>query len=180
MKTHSTPDRLRRCIVAGFASAVIVLAASSTPLRAEAAKAAGDLNRNDAMLARCIKLLNYGEMVSIAKPSKVDAIAALGLMGDERAVGPLVEHLLNEENNNIRLQITRALGWIGSKEAVPALETALQDKYPYVRKQAAAALKDITGKDYEYDKTGLPDIDAMRKAIETAAAAARSASEKKN
>ena len=65
----------------------------------------------------------------------------------------------------VRMQIVKALGWIGSTNAVPGLESALKDKYPFVRQQAATALKDITGKDYEYDKTGLPDLKRMQEAM---------------
>lgn len=115
------------------------------------------VNSNDVLLAKCTKLLNYGEQQHFHKPSKLDAVSALGLLGDERAVPVLIDHLENEENNNLRLQIVKTLGWIGSTNAMPALEKALQDKYPFVRQQAATVLKEITGKDYEYDKTGVPD-----------------------
>lgn len=52
-------------------------------------------------------------------------------------------------------------------QSVPALERALRDKHPHVRKCAALALKDITGKDYDYDKTGLPDPQRIREQIES-------------
>ena len=51
-------------------------------------------------------------------------MAALGLLGDERAVPVLAEHLANEKDPNLRFQITKALGWIKSPKAVPALEKA--------------------------------------------------------
>jgi hypothetical protein len=120
---------------------------------------------SDALLAKCAKILKYGDQLSQTKPDKVDAVHALGLLGDERAVPILVEHLENEANDNLRLQIVRALGWIGSSNSVPALEVALKDKYPWVRQRAATALKQITGKEYEYDKTGLPDVYRFRKAL---------------
>ncbi len=68
----------------------------------------------------------------------------------------LVEHLENESNDHLRLQIVRALGWLGNAAAVSALEKTLSDRYPFVRQQSAAALRKITGKDYEFDKTGMP------------------------
>ncbi len=117
---------------------------------------------------RCSKLLKYGRIHGASEPTKVDAVHALGLLGDERAVPLLIEHLENEENDNLRLQIVRALGWIGSESAVPALEKALADKYPYVRQQAAIALKKITGKDNEFDRTGLPDSSKLRELLEKA------------
>jgi len=120
---------------------------------------------NDILFAKCTKLLNYGEQFHNYKPTKSDAISALGLLGDERAVPILVEHLRNEENNVLRMEIVKALGWIGNTNAVPALESTLQDKYPLLRMQAATALKAITGKDYEYDKTGLPDVRRIRELL---------------
>lgn len=128
-----------------------------------AAKPAED---RDALLARVTKVLNYGsEVGGYRKPSKSEAVIALGLIGDERSVPVLIDHLQNEENNQLRLQIVRALGWIGSDKAVPALEQSLHDKYPYVRKQAAEVLKGMTGRDFEYDKTGLPDLANLRSRI---------------
>lgn len=123
----------------------------------------------EALLARLTKLLNYGSEISLAKPTKTDAVIALGLIGDERSVPLLIDHLQNEENKNLRLQIVRVLGWIGSDKAVPALEQALQDKYPLLRKQAAEVLKQITGREYEYDKTGLPDYNKLREMIRASA-----------
>ncbi len=127
---------------------------------------------------KCIKLLNYGENMSFNKPGKRDAATALGLLGEEKAVPVLIEHLQNEENSDLRMQIVRALGWIGSAKAVPALEGALHDKYPFVRQQAAFALKTITGKDYPYDRTGLPDPTKLREALRAAAQAAEAEANK--
>ena len=64
-------------------------------------------SNDDALLAKCTKILNYGEQQQLYKPSKLDAVSTLGLLGDERAVPILVEHLENEENDNLRLQITK-------------------------------------------------------------------------
>lgn len=136
---------------------------------ADSPAAAKPIENRDELLARLTKVLNYGSEVSLTKPSKSDAVIALGLIGDERAVPVLADHLANEENRNLRLQIVRALGWIGSQQAVPALEQALQDKYPLLRKQAADALKTITGREYHYDKTGLPDYTKMREMIRASA-----------
>ncbi len=119
-------------------------------------------SNNDALLAKCTKLLTYGEQQELYKPSKLDAVVTLGLLGDERAVPILIDHLQNEEDRNLRFHIAQAPGWIGSTNAVPALEDALHDKYPMLRVEAATALKDITGKDYQYDKAGLPDMETMK------------------
>ena len=140
---------------------------------AESAAEAMPANANGEFYQKCIKLLNYGGELSYTKPGKRDAAVALGLLGDEKAVPILVEHLQNEESNDLRMQLVRALGWIGSPKAVPALENALRDKYPYVRFQAAYALKGITGKDYPFDRTGLPDPNRLREALRATAEAAK-------
>src|SRR5262245_28669599 len=87
----------------------------------------------DEPFQRCVKILNFGQVHEFDKPMKTDAIVALGLFGDERAVPILVEHLANEEDENVRFQTARALSWIKSPKAVPALEKALQDKSEHVR-----------------------------------------------
>lgn len=116
----------------------------------------------EALLERLTKILNYGSDLGLSKPGKVDAAIALGLLGDERAIPALAAHLTNAENRALRTQIVRALGWIGGPQAVPPLEQTLRDADPFLRKRAADALKAVTGRDYEYDKTGLPDVNKLR------------------
>ena len=99
--------------------------------------------------AACVKVLNYGQENDYYDPSRTDAVHALGLLGDERAVPILAEHLANEKNDHLRFQIVRALGWLNSRKAVPSLEKALKDRDMHVRNGAAMALKQITGKDYK-------------------------------
>jgi hypothetical protein len=147
-----------------------LLISAKTEMKAGDAENAVVLENSDnaALLAKCTKILNYGSLNQYDKPSKGDAVIALGLLGDERAVPVLVEHLQNEANDNLRAQIVKSLGWIGSKSSVPALEAALQDKYLHVRNQASRALKQITGKEYDYDHTGEAEarqrVDDMMKA----------------
>jgi hypothetical protein len=98
------------------------------------------------------------------EPAKGNAVAALGLLGDERAVPVLVEHLENEKDANLRFQIVKALGWLKSPKAVPALEKALKDPDEHVRNGAAMALKGITGKDYPVEQPPFapgPGLDAL-------------------
>ena len=119
-------------------------------------------------LERCSRVLKFGEVQGSGAPTKVEAVHALGLLGDPRAIPLLVEHLENEANDHLRLQIVRALGWIGSDAVIPALVKSLKDQYPYVRQQSAAALKKITGKEFEFDKTGLLDPAKLREMLEKA------------
>jgi hypothetical protein len=98
--------------------------------------------------ARMVKVLKFGEVNAYTQPIKGDAVVALGLLGDERAVPVLLDHLANETDDHIRFQIVNALGWLRSPKAVPGLEKALKDPDEHVRDGAVAALKTITGKDY--------------------------------
>ena len=136
----------------------------------------------DAALNRMLKVLKFGGFNPAGgEPTKADAAYALGLLGDARAVPTMIEHLENETDNQLKLALVRSLGWIGTPEVVPALEKALTDKYPYVRKQSAVALKKITGKDYEFDQTGLPSpasLEELRARMEKRKAAASSTPEK--
>lgn len=134
-------------------ASLLLAAAVSLPAQTERNPATA---LSDAQLARLTHLLTYGNVMEFVGPSKTSAVIALGLLGDERAVPVLIDHLQNEPNQNLRLEIARALGWIGSATAVPALEQALTDTYPFTRQQAAFALKRITGREYDFDKTGLP------------------------
>lgn len=135
------------------AAVALLLTAQPITLRAEASPA-----DPPAVIAKLTRILKYGDVHGMAQPNKTDAVIALGLLGDDRVVPTLAEHLENEPNQHLRLQITRALGWIGSPQCIPPLERALQDTYPFVRKQAAEALKKLTGREYEYDRTGLPKL----------------------
>jgi HEAT repeat protein len=103
----------------------------------------------DRLLEKCIKIMTYGQVNEFDKPAKEDAVIALGMLGDDRAVPGLLEHLHNENDKHLQFQIIRAAGWIKSAKAVPALEKFLQRKDDPARREAAMfALEAITGKDY--------------------------------
>ncbi len=72
-----------------------------------------------------------GEDAALLLPGMVDdpdadvragTATALGALGVERAVKPLLKRLEEEEAQNVRVQILRALGALGDPVAVPALE----------------------------------------------------------
>ncbi|MHA1821579.1 MAG: HEAT repeat domain-containing protein [Promethearchaeota archaeon] len=73
---------------------------------------------------------------------QINAIKALGEIGDERAVGALIAEA-NDEDGHIRAAIALALGKIKSKKAVPKLIELLNDTMWYVRRDAAIALGKI-------------------------------------
>ncbi|MFQ6607799.1 MAG: HEAT repeat domain-containing protein [Fidelibacterota bacterium] len=71
--------------------------------------------------------------------NQITLIHALGLLGDERALLPLME-LAEDPNARIRLEAIISLGNIGNEQATPILEKALYDSEPNVRWDAAIAL----------------------------------------
>jgi HEAT repeat protein len=173
MKSRKFIFRASFALVLGLASIVSSLSAAD----AQAFEVSAD-----AALNRMLKVLKFGGFNPAGgEPTKMDAALALGLLGDARAVPTMIEHLENETDNQLKLALVRSLGWIGTPEVVPGLEKALTDKYPYVRKQSAVALKKITGKDYEFDQTGLPSpasLEELRARMEKRKAAASSTPEK--
>lgn len=181
MKAQRTPDLIAypaeilcrptgRVVLIGLALLFGAIAMTSPATGAEPPAPPIESSRStaEAFLAKCTKILTYGDSIGGSRPTKTDAVIALGVAGDERAIPVLVDHLENETNQNLRLQIVRALSWIGGEKTVSPLEQALRDSYPYVRYQAALALKAITGREYEYDKTGLPDRAKLLESIRTA------------
>jgi HEAT repeat protein len=73
---------------------------------------------------------------------QIKAVAALGEIGDEKAVGALINEL-SDEDGSVRCAILLSLGKIGSKQAVPKLIEVLNDTIWYVRRDAAVALGEI-------------------------------------
>jgi len=111
----------------------------------------------DEKIDELIKILKFGEDVSVYEPSKQDAVIALGLMKDPRCVDVLIEYLENISLDSLRIQIITSLGWIGDKKALPVLIDILEnDDYAHARCTAALALGDIGG--------GQVVIDALEKA----------------
>lgn len=155
-------------ILTGICALLLAFSLSTSPRAAAASEVPAANSTNDALFTKCTEIIKYGERINLAKPTKADAIVTLGMLGDERAIPLLIEYYDHEDNNNMRHQLVKALSWIGGSKVVPTLEKALRDKYPFTRKQAAVGLKEITGKDYEFDTTGLPDLAKMRAAIESA------------
>ena len=74
-----------------------------------------------------------------ASYSRRSAISALGRLGDERAVEPLVS-ALQDEDRYIRREAAKALGELGSPAAIEPLIAALGDPEGYVRRNAITAL----------------------------------------
>ena len=85
-----------------------------------------------------------------------DASRALGKIGTDKAVTALVEKLtaLHEAQitRGFRLDAVKALGEAKNAKAVSLLELVLQDQDAEIHFQAAAALFEITGKGYGYNR----------------------------
>ena len=85
-----------------------------------------------------------------------DASRALGDIGSDKAVTALVDKLsaLHEAQitRGFRLDVIKALGDAKNANAVSLLETILQDQDAEIHFQAAAALFEITGKGYGYNR----------------------------
>ena len=86
-----------------------------------------------------------------------DASRALGKIGTDKAVTALVERLtaLHEAQitRGFRLDAIKALGEAKNAKAVSLLELVLQDQDAEIHFQAAAALFEITGKGYGYNRS---------------------------
>ncbi|MDE0684375.1 MAG: HEAT repeat domain-containing protein [Candidatus Poribacteria bacterium] len=85
-----------------------------------------------------------------------DASRALGDIGSDEAVTALLDKLraLHEAQitRGFRLDVIKALGDAKNTNAVSLLETILQDQDAEIHFQAAAALFEITGKGYGYNR----------------------------
>jgi HEAT repeat protein len=80
-----------------------------------------------------------------------DAAAALGETKDPRAVDPLIA-ALKDKNSYVRMTAARSLGTVGDKRAIDALIASLKEDDSHgVQKNAALALKQLTGQDFGKD-----------------------------
>jgi len=102
-----------------------------------------------------ILMLNDGDQFVASTSAEI-----LGIIGDNRALNPLIKALKGEFNRSrpyggdatLRMNAAKALGSIKDRSAVPALVGCLSDENPYVRRQIVSALKEIG------DPTGLEAI----------------------
>ena len=79
------------------------------------------------------------ELSSPSVRTRRQAAAALEILRDGRAVGPLLERL-EDEVEEVRVNVVRALGALRDPRAIPALAEALRRDVPEVRVSAAQAL----------------------------------------
>ena len=74
---------------------------------------------------------------------RAKAASALGRLGDRRAVGYLLEHLLTDPAPFVRVRIASALGQFGGPEVIDRLVRALGDPAWWVRMRSVEALEQI-------------------------------------
>ena len=88
------------------------------------------------------------------KEIRADSARALGAIGDKKAFDPLVELLLNDEDDNVRCSVSKALGMFGDTRAIEPLITVTKKASGgegYMKYEGPKALKSITGQDFGYD-----------------------------
>ncbi len=89
---------------------------------------------------------------------------ALGEIGGEEVVGPLIE-LLNENKKQVRIDAIRALSKLKNQEVISAIKQALEDPEQEVRLEATKALKNLTGKVFKIKDEKSPEGPIMGKVI---------------
>jgi len=77
---------------------------------------------------------------------KCEVVDALGVLGDKRALKPLMD-ILKEDDYILRACTVTSLGKIGDNMAVKALLNSLEDENYFVRVNAANALATIGDED---------------------------------
>lgn len=92
------------------------------------------------------------DLIAAVKDGDAEAVASaatiLGLHGDERVLGALLE-LLDHPSASARAAAATALGLIGSEEAIPALRDAMGDCDSTVATHASLALQRLGDADSE-------------------------------
>jgi hypothetical protein len=73
---------------------------------------------------------------------RAEALWALGVLREKRALGPLVE-ALRSDDEYVRFRAAEGLGWLGDRTATPALETArsVTGQRPLVRDAIDRAIR---------------------------------------
>jgi HEAT repeat protein len=102
-------------------------------------------------------LADQDEIVRVACCEEIGERAAAGVEGiGPNSVAALASALRSDQDLDIRLAATEALGNIKSPEAIKALAAALDDRDPALQYVGVQSMKSITGKDYG------PDVQTWR------------------
>ncbi|MEX0643651.1 MAG: HEAT repeat domain-containing protein [Pirellulales bacterium] len=87
---------------------------------------------------------------------RIACCQALGGRGDAASVPKLAAMLRSDQDMDVRLAATAALGKIKSPESMQALVAALDDRDPAMQYVGVQSMKSVTGKDYG------PNVEAWR------------------
>ena len=116
---------------------------------------ADDHVRGEGWLVECLG----HEFAAVDEALRRDAAIALGKIGTDAAVSPLIEKLQalpsDQSTKNLRLDIVKGLGESKNQKAVPILEAVLEDTDADIHFWAADALFQITGEGYGYHRVSL-------------------------
>lgn len=105
------------------------------------------------------------------KKSKQRIVEALGEIGDERAVEPIIKFFgysglyvghMDEEG---RMSIVRALKRIGGERSIEGLEMARQDSSPLVRVAANEAIREIRARMHSHQMKVKKDVKGLIKSL---------------
>ncbi|VVB97590.1 HEAT repeat-containing taxis proteinF [uncultured archaeon] len=135
----------------------VLLKDENPTIRKTVAEALGDIEDRDyksssiaatKALKRAIRGIEYADAEELEKSLEKlgDARAveeALGEITEVRAVGPLIQALLNDEDSVVRGSAAEALGKIGDIRAREALIEAKEDENQYVKEAAQKAVDKI-------------------------------------
>ena len=110
---------------------------SGPPARAWAANVLGEVRAQRAFPSLVRSLADPQDEV------RAKAATALGRLGDRRALGYLLEHLLTDPAPFVRVRIASALGQFGGPEVIDRLVRALGDPAWWVRLRSVEALEQI-------------------------------------
>ena len=82
---------------------------------------------------------------------RLQCCQAIGQRGTSSSVAALARAAAGDEEVDVRIAATRALGGVNSPEAVQALTVSLQDSNPALQFAGVEAMRSATGKDYGGD-----------------------------
>lgn len=116
---------------------VFALSDENERVKTVAIEACGKLKISDSIL----NLIGFLSSFSLPR-IRCAAAEALGELRDERAVKPLVA-LLKSEGHATRISAVEALGKIGGREVVQAMELHLNDGNSIVRREAVSILRKL-------------------------------------
>jgi HEAT repeat protein len=114
-----------------------------------AAKNAGSERAAIRVVGELKTVMAVDRLISIDGPNRDAAAWALGRIGGQRALEPLLD-ALSDPRWQVRREAAQALGSLEDDKSVPALTGALEDPVTVVREWAARSLETITGRKVLY------------------------------